>query len=116
MTRLPGAAAAGALAALSACTSHPAAEVIVTVRAEPETLSRAHAFHVEVDGDGSGSVLDKKIAVDPGAAELARVPLIPRDGDATRRFSLHAELLDETGAAFSELRASGGYRDRALGE
>jgi alpha-tubulin suppressor-like RCC1 family protein len=101
---------------LGACTSHPAAEVIVTFRAEPETLSRAARFRIEVEGDGAGSVLKKEIAVDPGTAEVARVPLIPRDGDATRRFTLHAELLDDSGTAFAEIRAGAGYRDRELRE
>jgi alpha-tubulin suppressor-like RCC1 family protein len=96
------------------CTSHPATQVIITFRAEPEALARADTFRIEVKDNAGDAVLSRETPIDREGAELARVPLIPRDGDATRRFSLHAELLDAAGAAFVELRASAGYRDREL--
>ena len=96
------------------CTSHPATEVVVTFRAEPETLARARTLRLEVDGDSGDQVLARDAAVDPAAAELGRVPLVPKSKDATRRFAVHASLLDDAGDVFSELRARAGYRDREL--
>lgn len=102
------------VAAMASCTSHPATEVIVTFRAEPETLARARTFHVEAFDDAGKRVLSRDVGIDGASAELARVPLIPKGGDSTRRLSIHAELRDDAGAAFTELSASAGYRDREL--
>lgn len=109
---------AGVLACAAAfswgCTSHPATQVIVTFRAEPETLDRASTFRINVDDNSGANVLSRETVVDREMPELARVPLVPKGGDATRRFSLHAELLDDGGASFAEVRASAGYHDREL--
>lgn len=115
LSRLLPAAVLGAALSL-ACEPKPATEVIVELHAEPTLLSKATDLRVQVQTDDGKLVLDRVTAVDATQPKLARVPLIPKDEDATRRFRLTATLRDSTQAALSDVEVRGGYVEGELRE
>jgi alpha-tubulin suppressor-like RCC1 family protein len=108
------AAAIALLVGVAACPPRVATETIVDLHAEAGLLAAARTLRVHVQNDEGTAVLDRDVAVSATADPLARVPLVPKGGDPTRRFALHATLLDGSGAALADLRANAGYRDSEL--
>jgi len=108
---------------LAACGSDDAAgvtEVIVRFDAQPCTAASARAARVRVlDNDGA-VVLDLERSLVPGAPDAVslplRVPVLPRDGDATRRFIVEGVLLDEAGAPLATTRVSSHFVAGRAGE
>ncbi len=91
---------------------------------EPEVATQV-LVHVDVDPSMRGRANALRLRVRRADAEpwtqtepLARLsfpttlPLEPRDGDATRRFDVEAELLSPDGVVLVRERALGGYVDR----
>lgn len=113
-----GLAAALALAsgtALAACAPIPATEVIVYLSADPDLRARATRLHVVIESQEGEMVLDHDEALDGSVAELARIPVIPRDGDASRLFVVRASLHDG-GAELATIAATIRFRQDALTE
>ncbi len=98
------------------CTALPATEVIVRIAADPELRARGALLHVEVFSQEGDRVLDRQKALAGSEPELARVPVVPRDGDASRYFTVRAELFDAAGASLGVERITSGYREDRLSE
>jgi hypothetical protein len=106
------------LAALSlgGCAADTATQVLVVLRAETG-FEAARALTVRVErADGTVAFESTEPLTDPLPEPLARVPLVPLDGDATRTFRVRAALLDGSGQRLAELEASGGYTADTLRE
>ena len=96
-----------------ACRTEPATQVIVFFDAEPSLRAEASQLRVQVEGP-DGIVFDDIRAV--GSGSLARVPLIPRDGDATRAFRIEGTLLSASSETLARVEGSGSYREGVLSE
>ncbi len=107
-----------ALCAMTAvgCEKKPATQVIVELHAEPGVLAAAASLRVVVESEEGNVVLDREKAVDAAVAKLARIPLIPKGEDATRRFRVRASLLDAGAVELSKLEARAGYVEDELRE
>lgn len=96
---------------LSACQGE-AAQVLVHLRAEDGLMERAAAIEVLIfDNDGFiASDFRFQLAGDrPEAALPTTVPVSPRDGDASRTFSLRAVLLDADGDELAVQQVATGF-------
>jgi alpha-tubulin suppressor-like RCC1 family protein len=98
------------------CNRGVATEVIVSLSADASFSHTAATLHVEIENDDGAIVLARDKTIPAGALELARIPLVPKNGDPTRRFRLAAKLLDAAGTPLAYLRAEAGYRDGELGQ
>lgn len=110
--RLP-IALAGLLAA--ACQTYPATQTLVFLHAEPTTAAEADELRVTVYSAGVEVAPARVEPVDRTLSQLARIPLAPRDSDATRTFEVLAELLAD-GQPVLTVRIAGGYVDREVRE
>lgn len=101
---------------LGGCAADTATQVLVVLRAETG-FEAARALTVRVErADGTVAFESTEPLTDPLPEPLARVPLVPLDGDATRTFRVRAALLDGSGQRLAELEASGGYTADTLRE
>ena len=98
-------------AAALGCEPTPATEVMVELHAEPGVIARATTLGVRVLGGEQQVVLERDKTVSPTTDPLARIPLVPRGDDPTRRYTLTAELRDVAGSVLARLEARAGYRD-----
>lgn len=99
------------VATLWSCSS-PVTQTVVCLYLGPESAERATALRVRVLDNGGGVVLEREV---PNAefSELRGIPLVPQDNEASRRFQVVAELLDDTGT-FSRVELRGGFEDGSL--
>ncbi|MCC7537591.1 MAG: putative metal-binding motif-containing protein, partial [Deltaproteobacteria bacterium] len=103
----------------AACSSDPRTQVIVRIEADPGVEARIERLHVVVENlqDPESPVeLDRTVGIGEGDGETtlpAHVPLVPRFGDAERRFRVVAEALEgalpEGGSAFARVEAESSY-------
>lgn len=105
-----------ACVALAACTPLPATQVVVVLGADAELRERASVVHVTVWSQEGEVVLDHERELSAADAQLARVPVIPRDRDASRHFTVRAELLDAARDELARLEATLRFRENALTE
>ncbi len=106
----------GLFAALG-CGAHPATQVIALFHAGSELRAAAASIHVVVTGPDGGVVLDATSPIGDGAASaLARVPLVPEGGDASRTFAIEGTLLDAGGVPLSRVVAVSRYHRDELRE
>ncbi len=104
-------------ACATGCEKQASTQVIVELHAEPGVRSAAKTIRVEVDNEEGKTVLTRDKAVDGSSAKLARIPLIPKGGDPTRRFRVRATLLAADGTTeVSKLEARSGYLENELTE
>jgi hypothetical protein len=94
-----------------ACSPSTPTEVLVIVDAEPALTAEATGLRVRVlDHERDDVVLDASRPLrDLPDALPAVVPLVPRDGDATRSFLVEATLVNATGAVIAIGRLSARY-------
>lgn len=105
------------LLVLAACRSHPATQVLALFYASADLRASAASIRIVVSAPDGSVVLDETNPLGSGAAAaLARVPLVPALGDASRTFEIEGELLDASGAVLSRVRAVSGYHDDELRE
>jgi alpha-tubulin suppressor-like RCC1 family protein len=104
-----------ALGALGGCEPRAATEVVVELRAEPALLHEARVLRVRVLGSDQSVVLERDKTLETPSGPLARIPLVPKGGDSTRRYVVVAELLDEGAQTLARIEAHGGYTDGELG-
>ncbi len=102
--------------ATGGCRTHPATQVVVIFHAQATLRATAESIHVRVS-TGSGSVVFDQTnpVMAGGAGTLARVPLVPEGGDASRTFEVFAELIGPMDV-LAEARAVGGYERNTLRE
>src|SRR5687768_5288026 len=100
--------------ALAACDTHPATQVVVYLHAPPELRDLAARVQVRVEGAEGEVAYEGEEELASGAGAIARVPIVPRGGDATRTFRIEAALLDAAGGPLVELEASSGYVEDEL--
>lgn len=100
--------AALALGPSGGCRTVPATQVIVFVHATPSTAALASELRVRVLGaTGTEPLLDITTPLpDPVVGPLARVPVVPEDGDPSRTFRVVAELEDDADATVVSISAS----------
>ena len=92
-----------------------ATQVIVELRADSAVVSKADTLFVEIKNGEGAVVLQHEKPITPDLRLLARIPLIPKGDDPTRRFTLTATLRKgETDVARVEARA--GYVEHELRE
>ncbi|MCA9644332.1 MAG: hypothetical protein KC492_26740 [Myxococcales bacterium] len=104
------------VASLSGACERPAAtQTIVVLSADPGLLASAKRLVVVVQGEAGDVVLERTSDVDPGRSQLARIPLIPKGEDPTRRFVVQATLEDDTGP-LAKLEVRSGYIEDELHE
>lgn len=106
----------GALAAaVTGCAPIPATEVIVHLSADPELRARATHLSVVVESQEGEVVLERDKELDAASPDLARIPVVPRDGDASRHFVVRASLRDES-VELGRIEATIRFRRDALVE
>jgi len=89
-------------------------QALVFVFADPGVRAEADVIRVEVLGEGEQVFLEE-VSVDRSVAQLARIPVLPRNGDPTRTYEVVVELL-EGDEVVATLRVGGGYEANALRE
>jgi len=97
-----------ALLALAACGERTATQVLVRFEAGPESTARASLLRVTVTTQEGEVALERTVRLSgpsPDAQLPATVPVVPRGGDAERRFDIVGELIDPEGVAFARQRA-----------
>lgn len=114
--RLATAVASVLLATASAsCERPPATQTIVVLNAEPRLLESAERLRVSVEGEEGDIVLERTSDISGSRSQLARIPLIPKGDDPTRRFVLRAELDGDSGP-LARLEVRSGYIEDELHE
>jgi alpha-tubulin suppressor-like RCC1 family protein len=104
------------LVGLGACQPDAATQVLVLIRAQPG-FDDASQVRVRVEAGDGALAYEGTRSVDPRSPEpLARVPLIPKDGDASRSFRLVAELLNADDQVLARIEANAGYQLDTLSE
>lgn len=98
--------------AIGACEPRETTHVEIVLDADAAALAGIESlFHEAGGADGpSGSRLLALNGPDASALPV-RFSIVPKNGDAGRRWWVTAELRDEAGAVRSRLRAEGGFRD-----
>ena len=91
------------------CRTVPATQVLVFFHADDDTRATATSIRVRVTTDDTVAVDRVDPLPDASVGHLARVPLIPAAGDASRRFRVEGALLDAAGAVVVEVSAVAGY-------
>ncbi|MEM9194980.1 MAG: hypothetical protein AAGF12_37730 [Myxococcota bacterium] len=94
---------------LSSCGDDPQSQTIVYLYADADVATTAETLRVTVVAEGATVFGPRERGLDRSVRRVARIPLIPRNGDANRSFEVIAELLDGGGAVLAELRVGGGY-------
>jgi alpha-tubulin suppressor-like RCC1 family protein len=98
------------------CEPVPATQVIVRFSADAELRPRAARLEVDVWTHEGELVLSREKSLSGSEPELARVPIVPRDEDASRHFTVRGELFDASGASLGVERASATYVEDELSE
>jgi hypothetical protein len=101
-------------ALLLACACQAATETIVQLDSDPATVAAAKSLRVRACSQDDKLVLDKLVTL--GSANIqtlfpATIPLEPAGDDASRRFTLLAEVFNGNGQRLSWQRVIGGYVD-----
>jgi hypothetical protein len=100
-----------ALIAIASSCGADVTEVVVVVSAEDPVATRARYLAVRVF-DTDGSLVVDRVDEVPGEVTFpARIPLTPRDGDATRNWRVEVDAQTAFGCVFSNVEAEGGYTD-----
>ena len=101
---------------LLGCRTLPATQVLVFFHAEPSALTSATDLEIVVHpADGDALTFVEPVTTD-GVTALARVPLVPAGGDASRRFRIVGILRDRAGEELTRVSASVGYVQHELRE
>ena len=106
------------LAVGAGCSEDTPTQVIVIFDAEPAVEERAARLVIFLWNDEREQrEWDIDLGDGPEAADLpVRLPMVPRDGDASRRYEVVGELYDADGALLGRQRAIGGYVEGELRE
>lgn len=102
-----------ALVLLVGCADTPT-QTLVRFEADPELEERADAIRVRLFNDEDGQFYDEAPSLTFRLADR-KVPVSPKDDDATRRFRVLAELLEE-GVPFATVRAETGFVEGEIRE
>jgi hypothetical protein len=105
-----------ATAALLSCGVDPT-EVLVHVDADPISRARGRTLHVRVVSQEGETRLDRSASLFGHPAEVTlptTVPVIPKGDDATRTFTVKAELVDQDDKAFNKKTAILGYSEHQI--
>jgi alpha-tubulin suppressor-like RCC1 family protein len=106
-----------ALGLAAACNTHPATQVLVFVHAEPGLREQASRIQIQVEGPEGDTVADEDHPLpEESTGSIARVPLVPKGGDATRTFRLVATLTDGDGQKLVSGEVVSGYDNEKLRE
>lgn len=109
-----------AAAALLGCAEQQATQVLVHFDAEPALRAEAMTLRVRVFDLPAGAVrYDEARTVggaSPQASFPATVPVVPRDGDAGRRFRVLGELTDGSDVVISTVMTEEGFTAHTLRE
>lgn len=99
------------------CRTKPATQVLVNAHAEQDLAARARAIEVRVytAGEDPGEYTERRELSDDVTLPVT-VPVLPAQGDATRRFVAEADLLDEADAVIATVRAESGFVEDELTE
>ncbi|MCA9671833.1 MAG: hypothetical protein KC503_39810 [Myxococcales bacterium] len=106
---------AALLGALAGCDD-PLTQLLVYIDADSTARARGRRVRVVVSGESGLPLLDKDVAIGSDASFPLRVPLLPMGGDAARRWSVYAELIDEAGQIIAQKRAIGSYLAEQVSE
>ncbi|HMJ16082.1 MAG TPA: hypothetical protein VK524_31920 [Polyangiaceae bacterium] len=98
------------------CQPVAATQVIVRFAVDSELRPSAARLRVRVTSHEGDVVLDREKSIDGRDSELARVPIVPRDEDASRSFGVQGELFDAQGQLLGVERAESRYIEHELGE
>lgn len=95
------------------CAETTPTQVIVQLYVEDELAKTATQLHVSIENDDKKIVFTKDTELDGAPGRVSRIPLIPKGGDPTRRYVVHAELSDGTNV-IGRIEARSGYVDGEL--
>lgn len=104
------------LLSVLACDSHPTTQVVVYFHATASLRAEGAAISVLVEGPDGEVAYDETNPPSVGVGPIARVPLVPRDGDAGRVFRIAGALLDGEGQELGSVEAVAGYVEDELRE
>ncbi len=91
--------------------------MLVRLDAEPCVAADARTVRVRILGDDGEVARDEEKPIGAGGAELPMtIPIVPREGDASRRFWVEVVLLDESDAELATARVEGHYLEGEVGE
>ncbi len=97
-----------------ACEPRPVTQVIVEVYLEPGLQAEARSLSVRIENESGDLVLDRNKALGGTDVRVARIPIVPRADDPTRRYVVRAALEDASGVALAELEARSGFVEEQL--
>ncbi|MEM9193532.1 MAG: hypothetical protein AAGF12_30435 [Myxococcota bacterium] len=101
------------------CEKTVPTQLLVVFEADDGARESAQRLRIDVDNqDGERSSWNIPLADDlPGATDFpVTLPLVPRNGDPSRTFSLVADLVDAAGQPLFRQRLRSGYEEGALRE
>ncbi len=107
----------GSVFVLLACSTLVPSEVLVHIDADSISRARARQLHVLVVSDEGVTRLDRVASLfgDPPEIKLpTTVPVVPKDGDSARTFTIFAELTDQAKLAFNKKAATLSFVDQTL--
>lgn len=107
----------GSCFVLLACSTLVPAEVLVHIDADSISRARARELHVLVVSQEGVTRLDRVASLfgDPPEIKLpTTVPVVPKDGDSARTFTVFAELTDQANVAFNKKAATLSFVDQTL--
>ena len=107
----------GFFSLLLACSTLVPSEVLVHIDADSISRARARQLHVRVVSAEGVTRLDRVASLfgDPPEIKLpTTVPVVPKDGDSTRTFTVFAELTDQAKVAFNKKAATLSFVDQTL--
>jgi alpha-tubulin suppressor-like RCC1 family protein len=112
----PVAIVAAAALALHGCAPIPSTQVIVYLSADAELRARATRLEVSIVSQEGVEILARDKPLTGDEPQLARIPVVPRDGDASRFFVVRARLFDPADAVLGALEATLRFRPDELAE
>jgi alpha-tubulin suppressor-like RCC1 family protein len=95
------------------CSETTPTQVIVQLYVEDALAPGAKELHVSIENDDSVPVFEKDLELDGAPGRVARIPLVPKGGDPTRRYVIRAKLSDGTNV-IGRIEARSGYVDGEL--
>jgi hypothetical protein len=107
----------GSLLVLLSCSTLVPSEVLVHIDADPISRARARELHVRIVSEEGVTRLDRAASLfgDPPEIKLpTTVPVVPKDGDSARTFTVFAELTDQAKVAFNKKAATLSFVDQTL--
>jgi alpha-tubulin suppressor-like RCC1 family protein len=97
----------------SACSETIPSQVILQLYVEPDLATTATTMTLSIENDEGDMVLKEDKPLDGSSGRIARIPLIPKGDDPTRRYIVRAELSDGVNV-LGRIEARAGYRDGEL--